>query len=302
VRALQTTPGTFGMFRRALFIVSLSLFAGCAVSHKTAVKPPAVNRIQLSATKQDLIARFNSTSGSVTSLTATANLQLTAGSSYSGVIEQYHEVKSFILASRPADIRVIGQAPVVGKDIFDMVSDAATFEIFIPSKNEFVTGPVNFDRKAVKPVENLRPQHVLDALFWQPISADSVVLLEQSDEPPSQYVLIVARPLAAKGSSDWELAQKIWFDRSDLTPSRIESYGEGGAPISDIRVSDWQPAGDIPYPRQILLARPTDDYQLQISITKLTLNEPIAPDKFHLAQPEGSKLVRVGPQAQEPQP
>ena len=37
------------------------------------------------------------------------------GTTYSGVIEDYHDVQGFILAQRPASIRVIGQAPVVAK-------------------------------------------------------------------------------------------------------------------------------------------------------------------------------------------
>ena len=98
-------------------------------------------------------------------------MKLTAGSAYSGVIEQYHEVNGFILAARPADIRVIGQAPVVSKNIFDMVSDGSTFSIYIPSKNKFIVGPANLERRAEKPIENLRPQHLVDALFW-PVIAD----------------------------------------------------------------------------------------------------------------------------------
>ena len=54
------------------------------------------------------------------------NLRPTAGSEYSGVIQEYHEVKAFVLVRRPADIRMIGQAPVIGKTIFDMTSDGET--------------------------------------------------------------------------------------------------------------------------------------------------------------------------------
>ena len=72
-----------------------------------------------------------------------------AGSAYTGVIEEYHDVGGFILAARPAMIRVIGQAPVVSKDIFDMVSDGQTFRIFIPSKNSFLIG-VDCARAAVE--------------------------------------------------------------------------------------------------------------------------------------------------------
>ena len=56
-------------------------------------------------------------------------LKTTTGSAYNGVINEYHEVKAFVLAARPSFIRMIGQVPVVGKTIFDMTSDGR-----IPSK------------------------------------------------------------------------------------------------------------------------------------------------------------------------
>jgi outer membrane lipoprotein-sorting protein len=48
------------------------------------------------------------------------------------------------------------------------------------------------------------------------------------------------------------------------------------------------------YPRHIVLNRPHDNYQLEIRITKLTLNEPIAADRFQLAQPAGTELIQLG--------
>src|ERR1700691_340541 len=100
-----------------------ALACGCAVSHKTVVKPRNAPEKLLTATKDELISRYNQQAQSITSLNATVSMKLTAGSAYSGVIEQYHEIKGFILAAKPADIFVIGHAPVVGKDIFAMVSD-----------------------------------------------------------------------------------------------------------------------------------------------------------------------------------
>ena len=55
---------------------------------------------------------------------------------------------------------------MVAKNIFDMVSDGQTFRIFIPSKNQFLVGSNALDRTAKSPIENLRPQHILDAFFW----------------------------------------------------------------------------------------------------------------------------------------
>ena len=117
-------------------------------------------------------------------------MTLIAGSAYSGVIKQYHEVNGFILAKRPSDIRVIGQAPVVGTNIFDMESDGETFGIFIPPQNKFITGPARLERPSAKPIENLRPQHLLDAIFWQPVPEGAPVLIEEAGEGLTQYYVL----------------------------------------------------------------------------------------------------------------
>lgn len=219
----------------------------------------------------------------------------TVGSALSGVIEQYHEVNGFILAARPASIRVIGQAPIVAKDIFDMVSDGQTFRIYIPSKNKFIIGSTALQRAANKPIENLRPQHLLDALLWPDISRDAVVLLEQAEDPPKRYYVLT---VADATSGDWSLSRKIWFDRVDLQVVRIQIYGPEGGVLSDVNYDDWQPSGAENYPHEISLARPADEYQLEIRITQLTLNQPIAADRFQLAQPPGTELVHLGEEKQ----
>src|SRR5580704_14123329 len=186
--------------------VMLTSAFGCAVSQKTVVKPSAAPAPLQTATKEQLLDAYNSQAQAVRSLNAGVTMKLTAGSAYSGVIEQYHEVNGFILAARPASVRVIGQAPVVGKNIFDMVSDGSTFSIYIPSKNKFIVGPDNLERRAEKPIENLRPQHLVDALFWPAIAEGTPVLFEEARENASRfYILTVVRsegPQPAAGSSD----------------------------------------------------------------------------------------------------
>ena len=160
------------------------LAAGCAVSRKTAVPPTSRPAPSQTASKEELIARFNQQAQAIASLNAAVKMTLTAGSAYTGVIEQYHQVGGFILAQRPANIRVIGQAPVVGTDIFDMESDGETFRVFIPSKNKFLVGPAHLERPSAKPIENLRPQHLTSAIFWSAIPAGAPVLIEQFFRSP----------------------------------------------------------------------------------------------------------------------
>lgn len=252
--------------------------------------------------------RYNRQAETITSLNAAVTMQLTAGSAYTGVIEQYHEVNGFILAQKPASIRVIGQAPVVGTNIFDMVSDGQTFHIFIPSKGKFIEGPTALERPSAKPIENLRPQHLTDAIFWKAIPSQTPVLLEEAEDGMSAYyVLTVVRVSDQSGrgaaaSADWEIASKIWYNRADLNVARLQTYDPLGKIASDIRYSGWDTFGPAAYPRQISLSRPGNDYGLQIGITRLTLNEPVSSDRFVLQQPPGTELVRVGEESQEKNP
>ena len=282
--------------RRNLLRVSFSTFAlilaGCG-GQVSVVKntPPAQKPVVKDATREELLEKFNSTAGSINSLNATVELKPTAGSKYSGIIEEYHEVKAFLLAERPANIRVIGQAPVIGTTVFDMASDSQEFRVSIPSKNKFIVGPVALERASGKPIENLRPQHLLEALLWPEIRKQETVLFEEfNDETARYYVLTVLR-----GGYQTEILRKIWFDRSVLEVARLQSFGPRGILLSDTHFSNWQTvdaakpapgtsASDSSpnqqFPRSIRIERPHDDYRLDLQIAKITLNDDIPLDRF----------------------
>jgi hypothetical protein len=274
---------------------------GCASNHTAAVAPAGAPQPAQVATKQDLIARYNREADSVTSLNASVTMTLTAGSSYAGVIKQYHEIGGFILADRPASIRVIGQVPVVGTNIFDMVSDGKTFDIFIPSQHKFITGSASLERASSKPIENLRPQHLTSVIFWTPIPDHIPVLIEEANDAASRYYVLTVVHAAGGGDvsaagdqADWEIERRVWFDRANLDIVRIETYERGGELASDAWFRDWGTFGTVRYPRLIVLARPDSDYKLQIQIKKATFDEMISADRFILEQPAGTELVHAG--------
>jgi len=282
---------------------------GGAVKHTQTV-PPAQIVVAKVATRDELLEKYNAIANGVKSLDATVQLKPTAGSQYSGVIEEYHEVKAFLLAERSAYIRMIGQAPVIGKTIFDMTSDGTTFHVWIPSKNKFLVGPVALERTSSKPIENLRPQHLLDALLWTGVRKEESVLFEEfNGERARYYVLTVLR-----GGYQTEILRKIWFDRADLQIVRLEDFGPRGILLSDVRYSDWEPlaadeqpsagatTGVASFPRVIQIDRPHDDYRLDLQVAKLMLNQNLSADRFRLEQPAGSELVNVGDDAPGKQP
>lgn len=288
------------MVMATLAAFSFGCHGGSTISTKTTVAPSAKPVIQ-DATREELLDKYNLYAQNVKSVNVMVVLRPTAGSKYSGVIEEYHEVKAFLLAARPADIRMIGQAPVIGTTVFDMASDGETFRVSIPSKNKFLTGLVATDLNSNKPIENLRPQHLLDALLWPEIRKEESVLFEEfNDDTARFYVLTVLR-----GGYRTEILRKIWFDRADLQVSRLQGFGPKGLLLSDVHFSDWQPvdppqpgstlSGPITtFPHNIRIDRPHDDYRLDLQVSKIVLNSDIPPDRFKLDQPGGSELVRVG--------
>jgi len=274
-------------------VAVLALLAGCA-SRTTRVAAPAPLPPALTATRQQLLARYEDQADAVNSLNAAVRLKAETGTAFSGVIKDYQQITALLVAERPAWIRMVGQAPVVGTDIFDMVSDGKTFHMYIPSKKRFLVGPASGGEAAKNTIENLRPGPLLDALLWEKIPLEAPVLIEEESQaqPPSRdYVLTVLR----RNGEPLEIDRRIWFNRSDLRVSRIEIFGHGGRLDSDIHYGDWrEQTGGRPFPWQIVLRQPHDDYKLEIDITRITLNPPIPLDRFTLEQPSGTERVEVG--------
>jgi hypothetical protein len=276
------------------------------------VVPQPIRPVAKDATREDLLEAYNLIARGTKTLNATVELKPTAGSKYSGMIDEYHEVKAFLLAARPADIRVIGQVPVIGTTVFDMASDGETFRVSIPSKNKFLVGPVALERASSKPIENLRPQHLLEALLWPEIrKEESVTLREFNDENARYYVLTVLR-----GGYQVEILREIWFDRADLLVARMQTFGPKGVLLSDVRLAEWLPSDSAAgqttaatpssatpsFPHAIRIDRPHDDYKLDLRVTKVIVNEEIPAESFKLEQPAGSELIRVGEGTENKQP
>ena len=290
--------------RMALLALLVLGGVGCAVKTTTRLNPQQIRPL-LSATLQELLLKLQQQAAAVHSLNAVTELVPSTGSAYSGVIEQYRDVRAFVLARQsvnPSDnshprrwrgqqIRMIGQAPIVRKTIFDMVADDHSFRIHIPPKNKFIVGPTTLTRRSEKPMENLRPQHLLEALFPAAPLAGALHLQEENEFNSRRYYAV--SEVVREAGENWRLARKWWFDRTDLALVRVQRFDPSGRLLADIHYAQWQDADGVSYPRTIELIRPHDDYRLKLLIKELTLNEPLAPEKFHLEKPAGAELVEL---------
>ena len=279
---------------------TLLLTSGCLVRRETRVQPSQLPPPAREASLADLIAKLDARSRDVRTLNATVDLQPTAGSIYSGVIKEYQDVRGFILAERPAMIRVLGQAPVVRTDIFDMVSNGEEFRLNIPPLQKFIVGKTNFCRPAKNSLENLRPQHILEALLVPPLDASHEKwFLEEAEEGGHRfYAVTVVEP------ADEELRpkRKAWFDRTNLELVRMQFYESDGFYVEDVQYSGYQDFQGTSYPSHIEVTRPIEDYRLAITILKATFNQPIELEKFILNKPEGVQLVDLAAKAEQEKP
>ncbi|MGH9327737.1 MAG: hypothetical protein ACRD2B_13790 [Terriglobia bacterium] len=250
--------------------------------------PPA----PLVASVPQLIAKINSQSAAVQTLSATVDLEPSTGSVYSGVIKQYHDVKGFILAKRPGFIRMIGQAPVVRTDIFDMASNGERFSLYIPSQDKFYTGSASLPENSKNVLENLRPQHIVSALLLRPIDpATECYFPQQIEEGAVQdYVITVLLDCAA---GQVNLKRRIWFDRSDLEISRLELYGSEGSLLEDVHYAAYKDFDGVHYPTSITINRPVEDYSLVVRILTAKFNQPVPVSKFNLRKPASAQLIKL---------
>jgi len=280
---------------------ALLLTPGCRVRRETRIQPSQLPPPAREASLADLVANLNAKSQNIHTMNATVDLEPTAGSIYSGVIKEYHDIKGFILMEEPAMIRMLGQAPVVRTNVFDMVSNGEDFRLYIPSKQKFIVGKTTSRRPAKNSLENLRPQHILEALLVPAFDpAHEKCFLEEAEEGGRRFYVIGV--VESVESGELRLICNAWFDRADLELARMQFYESEGLYVEDVHYSDYQDFQGVTYPTHIEVARPIEDYRLAITILKAVFNQPIDADKFILAQPSGTQLVDLNAKSPQEKP
>ncbi len=254
------------------------------------------------ASLEQLVAFINTQAEKIHTLNATVNLAASSGGSVKGKITEYKEIKGYILVRQPSMIRMIGLMPIVRNRAFDMVSNGQTFKLWIPPENKFVVGSNNITRPSPKPLENLRPQHIYDALLLHVIDPSrDIAVLEQGNRTvhdpktkknvlePDYNVDVISRT----DQGTWYLARKITFSRIDLTPIRQRVYDRFGYVATDATYLDFKDYSGLMFPSVIRIWRPQEEYSVTLTIDKLTLNQPLTDEQFVLNQPPGSQLVHL---------
>ena len=284
--------------RRGIAAIFLILLA-CIGLSSCLVRRRAITRKGSSSTQKLLLADQTSLIESVTrhyeaihDFSATVDMTPALGSAEKSQITEYKDVRAYIYFRKPADIHILGLYPVVRSRAFDMVSDGDQFKLSIPSKNLFIVGRNQIEKPSPNKLENLRPQHFLDALLVRPVDVaqDKVFLENFTDEDNAFYILHTIHEENGKLA----LMRTIWFSRLDLELARQIIFDPEGNILTDARYSQWHSYDNVAFPKHIEINRPRDEYGVVLDIVKMDINKGVSDDKFVLPQPEGSTLKVAG--------
>jgi outer membrane lipoprotein-sorting protein len=296
------------LFRRySLILLLLSTFLTTGCLFRTRRVEQTISPVPLkSATKEQLIAYINSQAAKIQTMQATVDIDTAVGGAKKGKVTEYKEIRGYVLARKPAMLRMIGLLPILRNTAFDMVSDGREFKVSIPPKNRFVVGRNDvMVPNPQQPLENLRPQIIYDALLLRPIDQQKEkAVLENGIEIVSgdknrkfqqaDYVIDVIN--FGDGNGDAWLSRKIVFSRVDLLPHRQLIYDEAGDLVTDASYSDYKDNAGVLFPSVIEIRRPEEEYDITLHMVKLEINLPLDNTKFVLEKPPGAQEIHLDPQ------
>jgi len=277
-----------------LLCFAMILSSSCLVRRRVVPPPgkPKENRPLLVATKEELIARIHQASDPIQSFTIKADMSPSVGQLYGGEVTDYATITGFLLFHRPADIRVIGQDPVIHSTLFDMVSTGNDFRVSLPTKNQFVIGTNDAPATSKNKLENLRPAAFLTSLLIMPPEAADLTMMEDdTNETKAVYIVQVIH----RDGEQLHLMRNIYFDRYTLEINRQKTFDANGYIKSDTKYSEWRVFNGVRFPTSIDIQRPQDGYELILTVLDMKMNmADVTAEKFVLNQPPGATVKTLG--------
>jgi hypothetical protein len=287
-------------FLLLLFLSAATFPLGGCLFHTRTVDRAFSNRPLKTATQLELIEFVNTQAANIQSIQATVDIDASAGDLKNGRITDYKEIRGYILARKPAMLRMKGLLPLVRTSAFDMVSNGKEFKVWISPRNKFVVGSNNDDNyQPDKRLENMRPQYIYDALLLPEIGPEEIAVRENGYETvldsrrhrveqPNYRLLVVH-----KSTQGAYLSRKIEFSRIDLLPYQQTIYDQQGNVATDIHYRDYKDYGGTRFPSTIEIERPREGYDITLHMVKLEVNKALTDDQFVLEQPSGAEVVRL---------
>ena len=268
---------------------------GC-LTHIRAVPKTRPAEVVMSATLDQLLSHVDARFNEIQSLNASVEIVASEGGARQGQIKEFPSFSGYIFLRKPENLRVLMRVPFLGSVGLDMVSDGKTWKLWIPRQQKAMTGTGNTPDPSQHGLESLRPKVIFDSLLVRGLGPDQVVDLTQDSRilpDPKDKKQLVEEPdyeltiLEPPQSNIAHTLRVIHIGRSTLLPYQQDIYDQNGHVVTQAFYSNYQSFGDIQFPMKIEIKRPQDQYDLAITITKLTLNQKLDDDQFEVKFPEG---------------
>ena len=281
------------------------LLSGCFLFFTTRKLPkPMAPAVVQTLTPDQLVAKLNERWATFDTMTAKVEMLSSVLKTKEGVAKDYTRVGGIIVMHKPAMLRVLGRAPVIGIELFDMASDGKTFTLYIPSKNIAVRGPATLNKISPNELENQRPEFFLDSLVVHGLDPDefySVTSDSETMEDTSkkhlyfvpEYILSITRHIP--GSHRDKPVRVITFHREDLLPYEQDLYDDEGNLATHVTYQDYKDFGSGLYPSTITIKLPLEDKQIVMLVEKESesVPTPLPADEFELTVPAGVEIKNL---------
>lgn len=280
-----------------LFMAAL-LLAGCgAVRERQQVETPSAYEEAQSASLNELIQLINSRYASFDNVIVSSfEVELTGGSVDDGYLERYRKANGYLVAERPEGIFVNILNPLTNSSVLTMASEARRFQVWIPSRNQYVTGDTDVASDEENPIYNVRPSHILEGIMVEPVPTASenvkYYLEEDQDTRFKYYVISIVRE--EPNSPVLNLVRRLWIERSQLNLVRQQYYRDGST-ISVVRYGEPMEVEGARVSSMVAIERPQDRYQIrfQFDPEKIRIDQAIKDGAFSIPQPPGAERIEV---------
>jgi hypothetical protein len=275
--------------------------SGC-LKHTRILERPQPPSVVMSASAEQLIQNLDQRYDAIHSMNATVMIRASVGGAAKGKVTDYTSLRGYILLRQPSMLRVLGLLPVVETRAFDMASNGKEFKLLIPPKSEAVVGSGGVSAPSPNPLMNLRPAIFYDSLLIRKIGHDELVYVTTNTrvERNLKTKRLMQEPdydlgiLRRQGASQQLMPVRVvHISRTDLLPYQQDEYDRQGDLVTKTTYSAYQTFDQIEYPTHIVIDRPADEYKIDLTFQKLTLNRPLADDQFQLKIPAGTKIKRL---------
>jgi hypothetical protein len=288
-------------------LLLLPLMTGC-LSRTVKLQQPDLSGPVVKADVLQLVETINQRYDQISSLTATVEFTASVGGEDRGRRTDYASCIGYILFRKPRMLRVLVLLPVLHTHAMDLVSNGTSFTLLIPPKNRAIEGSDTITASVGNPVEKMRPDVFVDTMLIHSIAPDEIVsvihdsvatedirtkrlvelpvydLTVLDREPPTELAVLaqVVKP-----------RRVIRISQVNLLPTGQDIYNANGEIETQVLYGPYQDFGGISFPSTIDINRLLDEYRIRLAVKKLTVNHPLADDKFELRVPESVPVEKL---------